>query len=800
MTWIFALIDRLLLLGFASSFVFGLYLLIRNWLKHQISGWIRRFAWMVVLLLPVLAIPWPNVVHVPANTPAWIHTGRLPDLTVPYPADSPGLLVAQTDQTRLQDTAKTGTPDAETAEQSISTTSQDMLPDGAFPWLWYLRHQKLIRSLWLASTVLYVLIRLLQAHRGRRGQGRGLPAVALTAVDWLQDLARARDAIGLYRRGPLLRLTGEPTFFQSLQFARRQAILLPEDSDQISDEKQRQTLLQQAIIQQKHPDILMSLLYCFEHIWLWFWPAGWNSSHIYLEDRQIWQKERLSRRLAQKTARRPGTARPVTASMLVFLFFALPILALWQNPLYLWPDMDGAIKDQAAILAQVSQLNLQHDGVSDTYFLWSSYYGELTGPGRITSYSDGIESGIQLLDQTGQPAWRLRLDERLADIWPHPEPDQTNSSSRISLLSQQEFENGNYLLTAQILHMSIEPQTVLLQVAQDGEWLGYALIGDIVSAATGEASEYWVDRAYQTVMMRDGDLVIFQYGISSLVSAAGQPEHNFDNYLFRIRDGAVLWKFSLDDLRAAGLNLFVYQDDSMIWQRSIQQCFPANDGGLFLVISDAVTLRNDKAVPVYTSMLPYTTYPLTNQIARLKPDGTLDWIVPVGDHERPVTILDAEHADNGKLYLAAQVQYRQPVLHQSKTRNYFSSYYSPYNSSYDHAYASGAIIVLDGDEGRETWRQDNYAKPWSLAAQVLLQDETVTVLYQHDPYGNRLGRLDGTDEVPSGLSCETICQYDLDGRLTGYVILPKAAGPLNWDYIFIRPGDVILPTSKQAQG
>jgi hypothetical protein len=347
--------------------------------------------------------------------------------------------------------------------------------------------------------------------------------------------------------------------------------------------------------------------------------------------------------------------------------------------------------------------------------------------------------------------------------------------------------------------MSWESQKVLLQVTQDGQWLGYALPGDIVSTATGESNEYWVDRAYQTVMMNDGDLVIVQYGVSSLDSADGQPDHEY--YLFRIRDGAVLWKISLDDLKAAGLNLFLYQNDSMIWQRSIRQCFPADDGGLFLVITDYVALRNRKAVPAFSSMLPFTAYPLTDQIARIKPDGTLDWIVPVGDSELPVTILDAEQADNGRLYLATLVQYRQPVLHQEKSRNYFSSYYSPYAFARDEsACAKGSLIVLDGSDGREAWRQDYYASSWMPSAQLLLQDETVTVHYRHDPYGNRLSRLDETNDLPPGLSCETICQYDLDGKLTGYVFLPKAAGPFNWNYVFARPGFVMLPTvTEQLQ-
>ncbi|MDW7657931.1 MAG: hypothetical protein SCM11_12245 [Bacillota bacterium] len=810
MIWIYALIDRLLLLGFASSLVFGIYLLLRNWLKLQMSGRIRQFSWMVVLLLPFLAIPWPQAVAVPASTPSWIYTGRLPDLAVPYPDVNRIITVSPTGQNQLQGTARTGDPDADPITPSVRSMTTEVLPHGSFPWLWYLRRQNLIRSLWLVTTVLYLLMRLYQSRKGGRGQGRALPAIALTSDDWLQELAQARDAMGLYRRGQLLLLTGKLTFSQSIQLALRKAILLPEGSDQIVDAKDRQWLLQQAIIQQRHPDIQMSLLYRFERFWRWLWPAGWISGQIYQEDRQIWQTERLTRRLVSKTARQPSTAKAVAATAIVILFLILPVLALWQNPLYLWPDMEDAINKHAIAWSEVNRLNLQHDGVSDTYYLWASYYGHLAGPGQITSYIDGSETGIQMLDQTGLPAWRLRLDERLAVMWPHPEPDQSDERPEIDdvsdtfpditieLTGQQELADDNYLLTARILRISYEPRTILLQVTKDGNLLNYAQLGDIVSAATGEPIDYRVDYAYQTVLMHDGDLVIVWKGVSSTNSDDGQPDHEY--FLSRIREGTVLWKVSLDDLQAAGLNLFRYEDSSMIWQRSIKQCFPANDGGLFLVINDYMALRNDKATPVLASMLTYTTYPLTNQIARIKPDGTLDWIMPVGDNELPVTILDVEHADNDRLYLAAQVQYRQPVLHASKATRTAISYITSYYNPYDNGYAKGSLIVLDGTDGREAWRQDYYASPWSLAAQVLIQDETVTVLYQYDPYGNRLGQLEESDEAPPGLSCETICQYDSNGRLIGYAILPKATGQQDWDYIFIRPGDVILPTSKQPQG
>ena len=192
MIWIDALIDRLMVLGLGCSLVFSLYLLLRKWLKQKISGRVRWFAWLFVLLLPFWAIPWPVVITVPADAPSWIYAGRLPDLSVPYPDIKrvPSWPAEQNRQQGITQTEKTTQ-----TTQFASTRTAEVLPHDSIPWLWFLSRQNLARSLFLAAVLLLLLVRLYQARKDRRGQGRALPAVALTSDDWLQDLAQARDTV-----------------------------------------------------------------------------------------------------------------------------------------------------------------------------------------------------------------------------------------------------------------------------------------------------------------------------------------------------------------------------------------------------------------------------------------------------------------------------------------------------------------------------------------------------------------------------------------------------------------------------
>jgi hypothetical protein len=803
MTELYLIVMRLLWIGGTTGLVFTVYLIWRR-LRGCRSQRLSRAIWLVILLLPVLALPWPGLISIPAAAPDWVYHLRLPDPRLPLPELSWPVAVESRrlgdDQVIVIESWQEWGDDPSVRAESAQILQQ---LGSLIPAYWLLSRLQPILLLYGVGLLLRLAWQLYRrARRRKRQPEQPQQPQQITDPAWLRDLAVMRDRIGWYRRGILACLPAADLTAAGIvqQLRRRTLVLLSADDAALIDPAARQQALLMALDQQRRPDILLSLTINIYPILFWFTPQAWLMKQ-FKRDQTLWRQDRIDRRLRRYGQNRLFTQAPAVRSshssarlavcrLLLGSIGALLIgcvaTALWLNPARLEPDLPAARLSQEQNL-RPHGITVVLPGSSDNKYRWASYHGWLSHAGQIVVYDDEQTSGVRCLGDAGETAWQLRLDDLIAAAaW----PDATGAvpATRFILLDYNRLDDGRYVLYGSVYHNQEDRSAdALIQISSAGAVESLVILESMLWQEFSPANR---------CVLSNGDLLRLRIHeeLRLLENESGSVSVPIIETTFSLEklnaSGDLIWQFGPQDPPLRQLELSQTTWGSSSRSRQVSQIIAGESGGFILVISDSAQMYNQGLTHPLVSYIRSTnsTYRTGDELACISADGTLLWRRKIGGQAKLLEINDGVVAPDGRLYLAGTLRYQpMQLLAQADFMRQIRTGQAAVAKP--ETYQAAAVLALDGANGHIVWQQIWYGSYDTHTVQVLFQEDCLTALIQHNPYLNETG-----SKIQTGLSCESIIQFDRDGQIAGYAALPKAVPDRpSSGLIEVRPGWIRLP-------
>ncbi|MEA4888308.1 MAG: hypothetical protein VB070_02430 [Clostridiaceae bacterium] len=742
---------RYLLLTIISGFCFGLFRIGCKVLPRWFSGRLRRAVWLMILLLPVLSLPWPRPIIIPNDTPEWVYHWRLPDPAADYLSEqkivaanqlywgsetSDGLyhgIVIETqepdnpmiDVDPADDSDKTPVQTDGTSPQSVRLPSEilrDVIP--GYP---ILNHLSLLHWIFFSGFLVNILIRLLWRFRSFKKQGRRQQPLIVDDPSWLRDLAQARDRSGFYQRGLLVGIQDRPkTLLPFCQLWRRHAIALEDKQLTLTDPELRQECLILALDANRHPDILLYVLYFANRYLAWFSPDSWLPVHVLTDDQMIWRQQRLKRTSCPGQPVRPAERKPgdrigrLVTSTLTVLFAGLALAgAVWQNPITVLPDIRQAAEYQKQLMASYNlQISEPERTTEKEQYPWMTLYGTLVGSGSIQYYYEEndqgfYDSGIMMLDDQGGVRWKLAINQVIPPADKDGSYDAPDSSeepaldaniplpSRAQIVFQQDccyVQPDGLIDLAGTIYSEENNATrkISAQISSDGRLLSWITIEQIIP------DDYDYTDLEKDYFLADGSLLIIQpktvpspnpiSPLASSYSAAVPESKTLYNLERRSADGMTSNLFSSDSPLMRQLNLGIWQTGIISCSRVIKDVLPSPDGGFYLIIQENADKINSRNPVIGMLARNITVWPLSlsstyssyysssdhfesgDQIARISADNQLIWLHRLGSGENLVSVNKGIVTTDNRLLLAATVSFRQAGILLPSYYNVFNQY------------------------------------------------------------------------------------------------------------------------------
>jgi len=732
---------RMFLTSIMAGFLLCVFILLRKHAPRWLTGHLRRWIWLSILLLSCCFIPVPAVCHIPADAPDWLYAGRLPD------PDTPILNQTLIDEAKeasgalINGTYGNG--------ESLQVEPSQIKPGAPYNWSlprltlkgWFIRLIHQWRWIWPAGFALFLAVRLLKWLRGKRittdqkMDGDNQP----DQESWQQEIAVFRDELGYYRYADII-MSGEhdDRILTFLRHWRRHQIPVPLKSPAEMPDHERRHFICLALDRNNRPNLLLLLLLFIVRSLIWYNPFWLTAEHDIKDDLELLREERLN---AKQDRSRKKEIHLLPAAGTAFVFLICLILLAWQSPAVLLPDIAAAAQALRTagqpMMIQISEQLPTELSFANGHFLCTE--------NELALLRD--ETGRYYLTQPSSDGknWQIGLQQLIAG---QPELESLSGTINYAFLSDTRHLSDQSWSV--ILSIVINDQSSLcyLRLSNDGRSLlsGFNL-NRLYDVAASELTSF--------TLMPDGGWINWSNHQSSLAVIER-----------RAADGSLIWSRMRDDPDVSAWQMTDIQAFYAIQQRMIGMVIPTSDAGCYLIIYGytAVYLNQmDDNKAVGNEQPNVKVFREPNQVVRINPEGKMLWITNLPSGEKLFFASNAAAGDDDSLYMLGAMIWQTPEF--------------VFPSAYDYRQAHLLALSPDGQIG---WQQTFYYPEGSSGADFLVQPDQISVLVFSQP---------DTANQPVQIR-RTIWQLDRSGKL-----LHQSDSDRYHDiaYVLVKSGQVLIP-------